>query len=155
MIQLSPEFLTQELQPDIGTIAADAGDAVFLTTPDGRLEWINRSFTLLFGYTLEETAGRRPFDFLVGPESQSETLEQFGCEMACQSDFCHDIAFYNKAGCERWVSLRATPAFDSDSRIKHYICVARDITEYKDLEAENAYLKERLAQLLENGEKPE
>lgn len=145
MIQLSPYFLAKELAPEISHIAEDAGDAICLTTPDGRLEWCNRSFSTLFGYTFEEAAGRRPIQLLAGADSVEEDLADVGYNMICEQDCCKQLLFYSKSDARLWISLRVSPSYDAEGYLAHFVWVMRDDSETMALAQENEKLRKLLA----------
>lgn len=58
----------------LALVASRTASAVMLTDAEWRIDWINDSFTRLFGYTADEVKGRLPADFLQGPNTSVETL---------------------------------------------------------------------------------
>lgn len=52
--------------------------AVLVLDEDRRIVYLNRAFTVLFGYSAEEVRGRRPTEFLAGPSTDLISFSAFG-----------------------------------------------------------------------------
>ncbi|MBI4621860.1 MAG: CHASE domain-containing protein [Verrucomicrobia bacterium] len=58
----------------LALVASSTANAVTLADTDWRIERINAAYTRLLGYTLDEVRGRRPGDFLTGPETNPDVI---------------------------------------------------------------------------------
>ena len=60
----------------LSLVAARTTNAVVLTDPQGRIEWINEGFVRLTGFELEEVQGKTPGSFLQGPETDPAVVDK-------------------------------------------------------------------------------
>ena len=60
----------------LSMVANETDNAVIITTPDRKIVYVNRGFTQLTGYSLDEVVGKNPGDFLQGPHTDPETIDQ-------------------------------------------------------------------------------
>jgi PAS domain S-box-containing protein len=58
----------------LSLIAEDNINAVIIADANGRIEWINKSFTRMTGYGLEEVKNKKPGEVLQGPETDPKRL---------------------------------------------------------------------------------
>jgi len=147
MIQLSPYFLAKELSTAVERFVGNSEDAVCFTAPDGRLEWCNRSFSLLFGYTLEEAAGRRPHHFLAGAETAEDDRVHIEYQMIDVGEVYGHVLLYGKTGARLWVFLQLQPAFNDNRDLSHFVWVMRDRTEDLLANEEAAHLQHFIEKL--------
>ena len=56
-------------------VAENANDSVILMNNQGRITWVNESFTRITGYSFEEALGQLPGDLLNSGETADETIQ--------------------------------------------------------------------------------
>jgi len=113
----------------LALVAVRAENAVTLTDAEGHIEWVNESFTRLTGYTLEEVRGRKPGQFLQGPDTKPETVQFIRDHIATGKRLKTQIVNYAKDGGKYWASLEIQPVFDATGALASFIGVTTDITE--------------------------
>lgn len=120
----------------LALVASRTATAVILMDTEWRVQWTNESYTRLFGYTLEESKGRRPGDYLFGPETREDIREAI--DEACDNDrsFQGQVLFYRKDGQQTWMRLEVRPLRDADGQLSGYMGLHTDINEKKRAEAE-------------------
>jgi PAS domain S-box-containing protein len=133
------EAETQQLALIISRIS----NAVIITSPETRIEWVNEGFTRMTGYSLEEVKGRKPGDFLQGPETDPETV-RYICEQIQQGKgYKVELANYTKTGKLYWIELEAQPLHDETGMLTQYLEIQTDITERvrskRDLEGQRDF----------------
>lgn len=79
--------------------------AVLVLNEDRRIVYVNRAFTTLFGYSATEIRGRRPTEFLAGPDTDFVSLQRVREKAWSDKAFLEEIVFYRKDGREIWVSI--------------------------------------------------
>ena len=109
-----------------------------LTDAEWRIDWINDSFTRLFGYTADEVKGRLPTEYLQGPNTSVETLEAMAAAATAGESFKGDLLNYAKDGREIWVEIETQALTKADGRIGGHMSLALDITARKAAQAEVA-----------------
>lgn len=94
-----------------------------------RIEWINRSFSDMCGYSLNELSGKRPAEILQGEKTNPVTSLELK-EALDSGKRCHvEILNYHKDGHTYWADLYITPVYDRMGELDYYFAVTRDITE--------------------------
>jgi diguanylate cyclase (GGDEF)-like protein/PAS domain S-box-containing protein len=108
---------------------------VMLTDANCRIEWVNAPFATLTGYTMAEVIGRRPGDFLQGPDTDRNTVLQMHEAIAQHKSFEVEILNYQKSGQPFWQHLKVDPVFSDQGVLTSYVAVQSDITERKNFES--------------------
>ena len=111
----------------------DNPEAVAVIRADDRVVHVNKEFTRMFGYQLEE-AGNRSINDLIVPEGEIETSKEYKRQLGQGARVEVETVRRRKDGSEVYVSLLAFP-FKSTSG-EHLVTYAiyRDITERKRTE---------------------
>jgi len=122
----------------LALVASHAASSVVLTDADWRIEWINDSFTRLFGYTPAETIGRRPSELLHGPGTDPATLAAINARCDAGQPFKGEILNYAKDGHTCWVELDIQPLRDEQGGITGFMAMQLDMTERKRFQEELA-----------------
>ena len=115
----------------LSLVAQRTDNAVMITDPEGRIQWVNDAFTRISEYTLEEALGRVPGELLQGPETDQATVRQMGQKLAQGEGFNVEVINYTKSGRKHWLALDVQPVRDEGGEITTYVSVGSDITERK------------------------
>ncbi len=125
------------------------GNAVFLTQPDGVVEWCNEGFTLLTGFSAEEMLGK-PLSALARGQFQGDAPAQKWRErFAAQRPFSLELPCTHKRGHRLWLQMDFTPSRDEQGRLVNYVGVGADTTSRRKAEEELTRLNHRTAMLLD------
>jgi diguanylate cyclase (GGDEF)-like protein/PAS domain S-box-containing protein len=112
--------------------------SVMITDTDGRIEYVNRGFEQITGYSASEVMGKSPGILQSGrtPPGRYRELWQ-----ALVSDGSWEGEFENrrKNGETFWEYAHIAPVLDADSNIQHYLAVKVDITKQKVQEKQIRY----------------
>lgn len=119
-----------------GLIAEHGADAIVVTSVDGLVEWANKSFSNLSGYTLPEMIGKKPGDMLQGPDTDPDTVAAIRQALHDRRQIRTEILNYTKSGVAYWIELNITPIFNEKGKHTHFMSVERDVTERKRLETQ-------------------
>lgn len=142
----------------LALVAQKAPSAVIMTDTDGRIQWVNEAFTRITGYEADEVMGRKPGEFLQGPDTEFETIQRIGEALRQHEPIACEIYNYRKNGEGIWLSLSITPVRDETGRLLGFIGLETNITERKrteealaryaeDLESATAAQENNAAQL--------
>ena len=131
----------------LSLIATSTHNAVIITDKFGRIEWVNKTFTALSGYELNEVKGRKPKDFL---QVQDDRTKEARLALAHSLAKCEsvevEIINIDKSGHEYYIKLQITPVLDDNGNVINFIALQKDITEEvrqrKELEKMNFRLNE-------------
>ncbi len=140
-----PVRLSNESQQDYGQFLdlAKAGDwqfdrqriQLFLQNPahalivtDRRrvIQFVNRGFTRMTGYTSREALQRSPA-FLQGPGTSLETKLAIRKCLATDEPFGGDILNYRKNGESYWCWVSIEPIRDHKQQLVHYVAFEREV----------------------------
>lgn len=123
--------------PDYTTDAIVIGKTI--EREDGlgtEIVYVNKGFTALTGYTMEEAVGKSP-KFLQGPKTSPETLERIAQALKKQSSITAELLNYDKDGSEYWVEININPIISPDTNdCVYFLAASRDITERKNAESQ-------------------
>ena len=128
----------------LAMIASRTDNAVILTDPLGRIEWVNDGFTRITGYDFAEVIGRKPGSLLQGPETDVNVVKRMSEQQHRGEAFQVDIINYSKAGRKYWIHVEAQPIYDQDGRLIHFMAIESDITARKESEAALVALNDAL-----------
>lgn len=126
------------------------GQSVFIFTgPDRRIRWVNRAFTLLTGFELDEVLGKKP-SILQGPETDPETVRRMRAALNAQRGYREMVVNYSRTGQPYWCLLEVVPCRDADGNLLGYLSQQTDITALKNREKELTAATQRF-QMCMNG----
>ncbi len=129
----------------LALVAARTHNAVILTDPAGRIEWVNLGFTRITGYELAEVIGKSPGSILQGRGTDPHAIRQMREWQSRGEGFKTEILNYAKDGREYWISIEVQPIHDDAGRLVHFMAIEADITERKRAEAALWRSEERFA----------
>lgn len=125
------------------TAIEQAAEAVIITDPEGRIEYVNPAFTGVTGYTREEALGENPRLLKSGrhePPFYQELWETIRTGKAWRGE----VINRRKDGSLYPEEMSITPVRDARGTISHFIAIKQDVTEKKRAEAELRELSGRL-----------
>lgn len=128
----------------LSLVVKQAADSVFITGPDGRIEYVNPAFEALTGYVADEVKGRTPAILRSGQHADS-CYQQLWETIVRGEVFRGTLINLRKNGELFHEEKVITPLTDVQGRITHYVSTGRDIT--ARVQAEEA--RTRLAAVLE------
>ncbi len=134
------------------SLLKSSADAIVIYDMDGSAQYVNPSFTRIFGWTQEDVQGRR-IPFL--PESEREVslakIEETLREGTLYGIF--ETKRLTKAGTLVDISISASRYHDHDGRPAGLLTILRDITDRKQAEAKLRESEERYRELYEEAER--
>lgn len=128
----------------LSLVARYTDNAVIILDAEARIEWVNEGFTRISGYTSAEVVGKRPSDFLHGPETSAEAIRTMREAIRRQAGFNVQTVNYRKDGQAYWVDIEVRPIVDANGRVYRYIAIEADATERVLHEKEKSKLHQDL-----------
>lgn len=128
-IESAPERIQQVCEMFSELIPA----VLVLTDEHSRIMWCNQRFTDLTGYTLEEILGKKPRDFLHGPETNQKTIQHINKCVKTHTPFDADVLNYRKDGTSYWVRLTHQPIYCPEQKQWLWFGTKWDITHEVEL----------------------
>jgi PAS domain S-box-containing protein len=129
----------------LSLIAEKNINSVIIADKEGKVEWVNASFTKMAGYSIEEMRGRRPGEVLQGPETDLQTVQYMREQVQKGLSFQCEIINYAKNGEKYWVAIQGQALYSKDNEIIKYFAIEENITDKKALENQREKLAQRLA----------
>ncbi len=126
-------------------IVEQSGNMVVITDRDQRVNWVNRTYTAVTGWTLDEVRGQKAGAVLSGPLTDKRVAAAMGEKLrAGQSVVGVEIINYRKSG-EAYVALlNIEPIRDHQGATVAYFSIQSDVTEKRALEQSNRRLQHQL-----------
>jgi len=144
---------SEEQHRKLALVASRTQNAVVITDPKGRIEWVNEGFTRVTGYVLDEVVGRSPGSFLQGKDTDPATCELMQNRIREGEGFAVEILNYSKGGRGYWLSIDCQPVHDENGNLKNFIAIESDISERKskdlELRANSAFLEAQVESSLD------
>lgn len=119
----------------------ESPSSVVITDAEGSIEYVNRRFTEVTGYSFEEARGANPRILKSGAQSP-EGYRQFWRAISSGETWRGEFHNKRKNGELYWEAVSVSPLRNSENVITHYVAVKEDITARKRLEAELRRAKE-------------
>ncbi len=124
-----------------------AANAVIITDVDGTIEWINKAFTTLTGYTFDEVTGKKP-RLLKSGKHNKEFYETLWNTILAGKVWKGELINKRKDGSLYDEEEIITPIIDENNKIIRFIGIKTDITSRKKTEAELETYKNQLEELV-------
>lgn len=121
-----------------GAAIASAEHAVFITDPDGRIEWVNDAYTRLTGYGASELIGTIP-QFLKSRKFRA-AMRQAHRQTNPGKFWRNELVERRKDGRSFMVEQVFTPLWNDHGQVTHFVAIHQDITVQKETEAKFFHL---------------
>ena len=120
----------------LSLVASKTDNAVIVTNKDGQIQYVNDGFIKITGYTFQEVEGKKPGDFLQGPDTDPAHVRAIREGLDSKKPFTQEILNYSKNGKPYWLSISMTPILDDQGEVEKFIAIESDISERKAAEEE-------------------
>ena len=139
------ENLKQSLKDNrvLAKVAEETFNAVILTNELGNITWVNKGFTLISGYQLEEVKGCKPGSILQGKDTDPQTINDISSALKTNQGFDAEILNYHKNGDPYMVRINCQALLEQ-GQVVGYMAIQTDITEIKRFEKERQAQQELL-----------
>ena len=112
----------------LALVAEHTRNVVCITDAERRLVWANAAFTRVTGYTLAESIGRKPGEFLQTPGTDRATVQRMRAAMDEGSGVHVELLNRSRSGREYWLDIDIQPLRDERGTLTGFIAVETDIT---------------------------
>jgi two-component system, cell cycle sensor histidine kinase and response regulator CckA len=107
--------------------------AIVMTTPDGRVQYVNPRYTQTTGFTLEEIFEKN-IPVLRGGHASDESFREFEETIKAGRKWTGELCTRRKDGAALWESVQVSPIRNFADEVTHLLSMREDITERKKLE---------------------
>ena len=114
----------------LSLIAKKTDNAVIITDPQGKIEWVNEAFTRITEYASDEVLGKTT-SFLHGQETNKSVLSFMKEKSKRKQPFECEILKYTKSGNPIWLEIKHQPLLNKEGKLTHYFNLEADITDRK------------------------
>jgi len=118
----------------LSLVASRTDNSVIITRPDGRIEWVNESFTRLAEHTLEDVGGRPFVELLSSPEDDLTAVERVTTAFARREAMTTDVIHHSRSGRRYHVHLEMQPVQNDEGVVENFIVIENDITSRVEVE---------------------
>lgn len=131
--------MDQEQLRLLSSALASAGNGVFITNAQGLIQWVNNAFTILTGYSSDESIGKYPSLLNSGKQDIAyykilwDTIKQ-------GKNWSSETIERHKNGSLFTVQQSITPIKDEKGEISHFVSILDDITSQKKIAEHIHYL---------------
>jgi len=129
----------------LSLIAEKNINAVIIADANGKIEWANKSFIDMSGYSMEEIIGKKPGHLLQGAETNLETVNYMKDRIAKGLPFNCEVINYSKHGEKYWVGIQGQALYNKKGEIVKFFAIEENVTKKKELEQQREFLVDSLA----------
>jgi PAS domain S-box-containing protein len=112
----------------LSLVASRTDNPVLISSPDGKIEWVNEAFCRVMEYSLEEVIGKDPAQFMDGPEIDRVQVTQIREAMTAGQGISTDVVNYSKSGRKYYLHLEIQPVRRATGELENFIAIETDIT---------------------------
>lgn len=129
----------------LSLIAEKNINAVVICDKEGKIEWVNKSFIEMSGFSSAEIIGKKPGHILQGIETNLETVKYLSDQIKKGLPFNCEVLNYTKTREKYWVSIQGQALYNKEGEILKFFAIEEDITQKKILEDQREELVQSLA----------
>lgn len=132
----------KESEDQLRIVVENIKEVVFVTDAEGLWKYLNKSWTEVTGYTVEESLGCLFLNY-VHPDDRARNMELFAPLIERKKDYCrHEVRYLTKEGGYRWVEVYARLGINDKDEVTGTYGTLLDITDRKrSQEFENVILQ--------------
>ncbi len=116
--------------------------SIVITDLEGRIQYVNKKFTEVSGYSRQEVLGQNP-RILKSGKMPDRLYKELWDTVSSGKEWRGEMINRRKDQTLYWELVSISPVKDDEGKITHYIAVKEDITERKEMEAELRKAKQK------------
>lgn len=131
---ITKQKLDKERIETLSLVASETVNGVLIHNPDGTINWANKGFEKITGYSYDEIVGNEPWSVMAGPETDQRLVEMTYQKVQQGKSFSSDNILRHKDGHNVWVNVSFTPILDEYGNVSKVVSIGMDITKQKETE---------------------
>lgn len=120
-----------------------SGSSVIITDVNGAIEYVNKKFTQVTGYSYNEVIGKKP-NILKTSKTPPIVYEQLWNTITSGREWHGELCNKKKNGEEFWENASISPIKDANGYITNFLALKEDITYKKDIQEKLKRFREAL-----------
>ena len=120
--------------------------AVYVTDGRGILLYVNRAFTEIFGFSVEESLGRPVLALLGQDRYDADMRTRLTMQVRQGKTFHEEVWAFDKGGNELCLLATVRPVLSAGGRVENLVCVLENTTESRQIQALQRDVLEAVAQ---------
>jgi len=104
-------------------LARQSSSPVIVIDNNGYITWVNNSFIRTFEFEPQEVVGKRPGNFLQGPETDPGTIVYLREKIQMMEPFEVEVLTYSKSGQKYWMLVKGQPIFDKTGKCTGFFTI--------------------------------
>ncbi len=112
----------------LSSIAEENTHGVVIADKEGKIEWVNKSYELMTGYSINEVKGKKPGSFLQGKDTNPDTIAYLKTQIYNAEPYVCEILNYHKSGRPYWLRIQGQALKNKNSQVIKYFAIEEDIT---------------------------
>ena len=124
-------------------------ESILICDRDGRIEYVNASFTRNSGYSAEEAIGQTPA-ILKSGETGGEVYAQMWRTISVGQTWNGELYNRAKDGTHYWDDVTISPVRDGQGKVTHYLATQTNVSERKQRDMALRDSEERLRAIMES-----
>ncbi|MBI4083229.1 MAG: PAS domain S-box protein [Candidatus Lambdaproteobacteria bacterium] len=133
LVDISEQRRAEEERARLATAVEQSDECIFITSPEGRIQYVNPAFERITGYTREEALGQRP-DLLGGEHQDTAFYGILWAALAKGEAWSGQVVNRRRDGTLYHTVASMTPLRDPNGRIISILAVQRDVTQQLEME---------------------
>jgi PAS domain S-box-containing protein len=130
---ISQKIKEAELQLKLSTAVEQSANTVIITDAEGQIEYVNKKFVQLTGYTKAEVIGKTP-RFLKSGKQTAAFYKKLWNTIKAGKQWFGEFQNLKKNGEIYWESATISPIFNKKGKIINFIALKEDISKKKEIE---------------------
>jgi PAS domain S-box-containing protein len=147
MVDITERKKSEEELTMLSLVASKTTSGVVINDSNGKVEWVNKAFEQITGYSLNDVKDKHLGDSLKGELTDIAIIEKARELSEKKQSFEVDLLIYRKDGQPLWISVINSVIMGDNGKVDKYIETIIDITAKKKAELELISAKEEALQL--------
>ncbi len=122
--------ITEQVQLLLSTALESTANGVVITDSKGNIEWVNKAFSTMTGYTATEVWGKNP-RILKSGEQDDSYYQQLWQTITAGNVWTGELINKKKDGILYADETTITPLRDKNGEVTNFIAIKQDVTERK------------------------
>ena len=149
-VDIDDQKRAEESQLRLQTSALEAvANGVMITDPAGNIRWVNPAFTLLTGYSAQESVGKTPAVLKSGAQDREFYAAMWSTILKGEC-WRGELVNRRKDGSHYCEEMTITPVLDPNGKIQNFVAVKQDISSRKEFEQALSRERDLLQNLMDS-----